>query len=290
MIKEITAKVLLNPVKQPDDGCGLKYNMNLYLGCQHQCIYCDSRSECYQIENFSDVLVKVNAIDLLRDDLSRKRVKGTIGTGSMNDPYMPLETKLNLTGQALQLIAEYRFPVHIITKSDLVLKDLDTLREINRVYAAVSFTITTTDDELSKKLEPGAPCVSERLSAMKILTENGILTGVTLMPVLPFIEDNVENIRQIVIKAHKAGASYIIPSFGMSLRDRQRDYYYDKLDKLFPGLRGAYDKRFGNQYRIPANNTTEIEKVFLELCDRYQITTRIPQFKPEHGRQIPLFN
>jgi DNA repair photolyase len=290
MIKEITAKVLLNPVKQPDDWFGLKYNMNLYRGCQHQCIYCDSRSECYQIENFSDVLVKVNAIDLLRGELSRKRVKGTIGTGSMNDPYMPLEAKLNLTGQALQLIAEYRFPVHIITKSDLVLKDLDTLREINRVYAAVSFTITTADDELGKKLEPGAPCVSERLAAMKILAENGIVTGVTLMPVLPFIEDNVENIRQIVTRAHVAGASYIIPSFGMSLRDRQRDYYYDKLDKLFPGLRGAYEKRFGSQYRVPTNNEAELEKVFLELCNHSKITTRIPQFKTERGRQIPLFN
>jgi DNA repair photolyase len=290
MIKKITAKVLLNPVKQPDDWFGLKYNMNLYRGCQHQCIYCDSRSECYQIENFSDVLVKVNAIDLLRDELSRKRVKGTIGTGSMNDPYMPLEAKRNLTGQALQVIADHHFPVHIITKSGLVLKDLDVLCEINRVYAAVSFTITTTDDDLGKKLEPGAPKVTDRLAAMKILADNGILTGVTLMPVLPFIEDTVENIRQIVTRAHEAGASYIIPSFGMSLRDRQRDYYFDKLDTLFPGLRGAYEKRFGLQYRAPANNESDLEKVLLELCDRYQITTRIPQFAAKRGRQIPLFN
>ena len=290
MIKEITAKVLLNPVKQPDDWFGLKYNMNLYRGCQHQCIYCDSRSECYQIENFSDVLVKANAVDLLRDELSRKRVKGTIGTGSMNDPYMPLEAKRNLTGQALQVINEYHFPVHIVTKSDLVLKDLDVLCEINRVYAAVSFTITTADDELAKKLEPGAPNVSYRLGAMKILADNGILTGVTLMPVLPFIEDNVENIRQIVTRAHEAGASYIIPSFGMSLRDRQRDYYYDKLDKLFPGLRGAYEKRFGFQYHVPANNSSELEKDFQELCERWRMPTRIPQFTAKRGRQIPLFN
>ena len=290
MIKEITAKVLLNPVKQPDDWFGLKYNMNLYRGCQHQCIYCDSRSECYQIENFSDVLVKVNAIDLLKDELSRKRVKGTIGTGAMNDPYMPLEATRNLTGQALQVIADHHFPVHIITKSDLVLKDLDVLCEINRVYAAVSLTITTTDDNLGKKLEPGAPKVTDRLAAMKILADNGILTGVTLMPVLPFIEDTVENIRQIVTRAHEAGASYIIPSFGMSLRDRQRDYYFDKLDTLFPGLRGAYEKRFGLQCRAPANNESDLEKVLLELCDRYQITTRIPQFAAKRGRQIPLFN
>ena len=129
MIKEITAKVLLNPVKQPDDWFGLKYNMNLYRGCQHQCIYCDSRSECYQIENFKDVLVKVNAIDLLRKELASKRVKGTVGTGAMQDPYTPSEARLNMTGQALEVIAQFRFPVHVITKSDLVLRDLDTLRD-----------------------------------------------------------------------------------------------------------------------------------------------------------------
>ena len=290
MIKEITAKVLLNPVKQPDDWFGLKYNMNLYRGCQHQCIYCDSRSECYQIENFSDVLVKVNALELLRNELPRKRVKGTIGTGSMNDPYMPLEAQRNLTGQALQVIAEHRFPVHIITKSDLVLRDLPTIREINQVYAAVTFTITTADDMLGKKIEPGAARVSARFRAMQILAENGVLTGVTLMPVLPFLEDNVENIRQIVTRAHEAGASYIIPSFGMTLRDRQREYYFGKLDRLFPGLRREYDKEFGHQYRLPANNAQELEKEFHELCDHFGIATRIPQFQPEQGMQIPLFN
>jgi len=290
MIKEITAKVLLNPVKQPDDWFGLKFNMNLYRGCQHQCIYCDSRSEYYQIENFSDVLVKVNAVELLRNELSRKRVKGTIGTGSMNDPYMPVEAQRNLTGQALQVIAEYRFPVHIITKSDLVLRDLNTIREISQVYAAVTFTITTADDMLGKRIEPGAPSVSARFRAMQILAENGMLTGVTLMPVLPFLEDNVENIRQIVTRAHEAGASYIIPSFGMTLRDRQREYYYRKLDQLFPGLRREYEKEFGYQYRVPANNVIELEKEFHGLCDHFGITTRIPQFQPERGTQMSLFN
>ena len=130
MIKEITAKTLLSSAKQPDPWFGIKYTMNLYRGCQHQCIYCDSRSECYQIEDFDhDVLVKANALDLLRDELPRKRVKGTVGTGSMNDPYMPLEAKLNLTGRALEIIADHRFPVHVITKSDLVVRDADILAE-----------------------------------------------------------------------------------------------------------------------------------------------------------------
>jgi DNA repair photolyase len=157
MIKQIMAKVLLSRVKGPDPWFGFYYNMNLYRGCEHRCIYCDSRSECYRIENFHDLLVKVNAIDLLKKELASKRVKGTIGTGSMNDPYTPTEARLNMTGQALEVIAQYGFPVHIITKSDLILKDLDTLRKINCVGAAVSFTITTADDELAKKVEPYAP-------------------------------------------------------------------------------------------------------------------------------------
>ena len=153
MIKTIRAKVLLSRVQQPDNWFGLKFSMNLYRGCQHQCIYCDSRSECYRIDGFNtDVLIKENAIELLRKELASKRVKGTIGTGSMNDPYMPLEEDVNLTGRALEAIAEFGFPVHVMTKSDLVLRDLDTLCAISRRFAAVSFTVTTADDDLAKKL------------------------------------------------------------------------------------------------------------------------------------------
>ena len=289
MIKEITAKVLLNTVRQPDDWFGLKYNMNLYRGCQHQCIYCDSRSACYQIEKFSDILVKVNAIELLRQELSRKRVKGTIGTGSMNDPYMPVEAQRKLTRQALQVIAVYRFPVHIITKSDLVLRDLDILREINQVYAAVSITITTADDRMGRKIEPGAAKVSARFEALQTLAENGITAGVTLMPVLPFLEDNIENIRQIVFQAHQAGAKYIIPSFGMTLRDRQREYYFQKLDLLFPGLKDKYKQKFGFDYQVSANNFANLRLKFQEWCQDLDIATKMPQYSPPQVNQMPLF-
>ena len=290
MIKEIRAKVLLSHVKQPDTWFGLKYNMNLYRGCQHQCIYCDSRSECYGIENFgSEVLVKMNAIELLREELARKRVRGTIGTGSMNDPYMPLEREMNLTGRALEVIAQFGFPVHIVTKSDLVLKDLDTLREIKGIYAAVSFTITTANDELAKKLEPGAPLVSERFRAMRVLAAHGIYTGVTMMPILPFIEDKQENIVQIVARARDCGASYIIPWFGMSLRDRQRAYYYDKLDRLFPGLRRQYERRFGNRYHCAANNVADLEKLFKELCSQHGLATSIRPYARERAAQLTMF-
>lgn len=296
MIKEIQAKTILTRVKGPDDCFGLYYNMNLYRGCQHQCIYCDSRSECYQIEDFDhDVLVKANAIDVLRRELAGKRVFGTIGTGSMNDPYMPLEADVRLTRRALELIAGFGFPVHVITKSDLVVRDLDLLQEISRkTYAAVTFTITTANDCLSKRLEPGAPVSSRRLAALRELGQHGILTGVTLMPVLPFIEDTQENIRLIVSLAHAAGAKYILPAFGMTLRDRQRQYYYAKLDLLFTGLRPRYEQAFGERYSAPARNARRLGQIYADSCANFGITTRMPVFAPQprlraHKDQLPLF-
>jgi DNA repair photolyase len=296
MIKEIQAKTLLARVKGPDDCFGLYYNMNLYRGCQHQCIYCDSRSECYQIEDFNhDVLVKANAIALLRRELAGKRIVGTIGTGSMNDPYMPLEADVRLTRSALEVIAESGFPVHAITKSDLVLRDIDLLEEIHRkTYAAVTFTVTTADDLLSKRLEPGAPVSSRRVSALGSLSQRGLLTGITLMPVLPFIEDTEENIRAIIRMAQAAGARYILPAFGMTLRDRQRAYYYDKLDQLFPGLRVRYEKAFGERYSAPARNARRLGQVYAELCEQVGIATKMPVFAPQkrilmEKNQLPLF-
>jgi DNA repair photolyase len=291
MIKEIQVKGILNSVGQPDDWFGLKYNINLYRGCQHHCIYCDSRSECYRIENFDgEVLVKVNAIDLLADTLPRKRIKGTIGTGSMNDPYMPVEKRYNLTGRALQVIAENRFPVHILTKSDLVLKDLETIKQINQEFAAVSFTITTADDRLGKIVEPGAPRVSRRFAAMEEFSSAGVHTGVLLMPVLPFIEDNPENLNAIFELAAAHGAEYIIPSLGMSLRNRQRDYYYDKLDRYFPGTREKYVRKFGSRYFAPANDYDRLDALLGELSEKYELPLRMPVFSPvKNSKQMVLF-
>jgi len=286
MVTEITAKTILNHVKQPDTWFGLKYNMNLYRGCQHQCIYCDSRSECYRLGDLADIRVKVNALDLLADALPRKRVRGTIGFGSMNDLYMPIEKEYRLTRGA-------QFPVHILTKSDLVLRDLDVLSEINQVYAAVSFTITTASDDLAGKVEPGAPLPSARYSAMRVLADAGVLTGVTMMPILPFLEDDPENIRQIVQKAADNGASYIIPAFGMTLRSGSRDYYYRKLDLLFPGAKEKYVQAFGDSYQCSAPNWRKLDEVFKEEIVRAQIRSEIPVFEPERvikrSNQISLF-
>ena len=293
MITEIQAKTILNHVRQPEPYFGLKYNLNLYRGCQHQCIYCDSRSECYQIENFADIHVKVNAIDLLKDALPRKRVRGTIGFGSMNDPYMPVERKYQLCRRALEIIAEHRFPVHIITKSDLVLRDIDLLKEINQVYAAVSFTITTADDRLARQIEPGAPSSSARFAAMRALSDAGIHTGITMMPILPYICDTEENITRLVELAYQNSAGYILPWFGMSLRTGSRDWYYTQLDKRFPGIKQKYIQQYGSSYECSSPNWRKLDQVFQELVQKYNIPTQMPIFTPQkigkQGKQLKMF-
>lgn len=288
MLKEIVAKSLLSRVKGPDPWFGLYYGLNLYRGCQHRCIYCDSRSECYSINDFDrEVLIKSNALELLGEELSRKRVVGTIGTGSMNDPYMPVEARMTLTRRALAVIQSAGFPVHVITKGTLVLRDVDLLLAIQRqTYAAVSLTITTADDGLSRKVEPGAPPSSERFAALRSLRQSGLLAGITLMPVLPFLEDSEENIEGIVRRAHESGASYIIAATGMTLRDRQRDYYYAQLDRLFPGLRARYEKTFGNQYSAPSPAAERLQTLFLGLCRDAGIATSIPVFTPFRRKPV----
>lgn len=248
-IKYTEAKKMLIKNKKPSAWFGTYYTMNIYRGCQHGCIYCDSRSSCYQIKHFdSEIIVKENAIDLLKRELHSKVVKGTIGTGAMSDPYMPIERKLALTRQALELLAYYHFPVHINTKSDLVLRDLDLLTKINQVFAAVAITITTIDDELAKIIEPRAPLPSKRLEALKALSDAGIYVGVLLMPILPFIDDNVEQVMDVVQKSIDHGARFIYPSMGMTIRDGQREYFYEQLNCHFKGLSQKYHTTFGKSY------------------------------------------
>jgi DNA repair photolyase len=288
MIQDIQAKTILNRLSQPDPFFGLTYTMNLYRGCQHQCIYCDSRSLCYHIENFKDVLVKVNGPDLLRQELSRKRVKGTIGTGSMHDPYMPIEKDRYLTGESLEIMAEFAFPVHVMTKSDLVLRDLELLQQLSDVYVAVTFTITTIDDALGKKIEPGSPLPSDRFRAMETLSKAGILTGVSMMPILPFLCDNEENIEGIVQRAADSGAQYLLPWIGMSLRDRQRAYYYKELDRYFPGLKQKYIQRYGNQYRVLAPDADRLSEKLAEWCTRRGLALSMPTYEQSQAQQLSL--
>lgn len=289
MVKEVEAKTILNRLSRPDTWFGLTYTMNLYRGCQFGCIYCDSRSDVYNIADFNDIEVKINAINLLRKELSSKKSKGTIGFGSMHDPYMPVEKKYELTRKGLKAVSDFRFPAHIITKSDLIIRDLDILKKIARIYCAVSFTITTCNEELAKKIEPGAPSPARRLEAVKELSQNGIYTGITFMPLLPWLEDNTENIHEVVSLSHKYGAKYIIPAFGMTLRDGNREYFYEKLDQSFPGLKEKYIARYGNKYTCEPENVAELYAYFYDLCEKLGIDTKMKFYEEPKNEQLSLF-
>lgn len=287
MIQLSDAKSILTKYKTADSWFRIKYSMNLYRGCQHGCIYCDTRSKCYNID-FSKIIVKQNAPALLRAELKKITAKDVIGTGSMNDPYMPVEQDFKLTRTALEIINEFRFPVHIITKSNLVLRDTDLIKEISRTRAIVSLTITTADDEVSGKIEPGAPVSSERFNTIKTLRKNNIECGVTLMPVLPFLTDTRENISGIIEKAAEAGASYIIPAFGVTLRDIQRDFYFENVSNLFPEKYPLIKNKYKGGYEFGSPNYKELKNIFYELCTKHNIPSQIAPFTaPEE--QFSLF-
>ena len=294
MVQEIQVKSILNRNTHPSSWFGINYGMNIYRGCQHQCIYCDSRSLCYQIEDFDhDLIVKVNAPELLRRELSRKRKRATIGTGAMSDPYIPQEKSYQLTRQCLKIIEEFRYRIHIVTKSNLLLRDIDLLEKIAKRYACIAFTITTTDDELARQLEPYAPLPSERLQAMGILAEAGIRVGITMMPQLPYIMETQQHIDHLIEAAVKYKAKFIVPSFGVTLRDRQRDYYYKKLDanEMFKELVPKYKNKFGTRYYAQCINHKKMKAEFNKLCKENNISTQMPSYeKMRSAVQMNLFD
>lgn len=251
---------------------GNDYNMNLYKGCCHGCIYCDSRSECYHIEDFDKVKAKENCIEILRDELQRKVRTGVIGTGAMSDSYNPFEKTERLTEKALMLIDAYNFGVTVITKSDLIVRDIDLYKSIaTHSPVLCKMTVTTCDDKLSRLIEPNVSTSSERFNALAKMSEAGLKTGITLMPVLPFIDDTEENILGIVRTAHNCGVKIIYPAFGMTLRQNQRDYYYQKLDALFPGMSDRYRQYYGDSYECVSPNAKRLWNAFAAECDRHGI-------------------
>ena len=268
----IKFKTILTKVKDGKEWYGIDYNMNLYRGCSHGCIYCDSRSDCYHIDNFDIVRGKEGVLNILEQELSKKRHKGVIGIGAMSDTYNPQELKYEQTRGALKLISKYGFGVSIDTKSDLILRDIDLLKEINsKNNVIVKFTITTPLDELSKIIEPHVCVSSKRLQAIKILSDNGIFTGIMMNPMLPFITDKEEDIKLLVKLAKMHGAKFIHTYMGMTLRENQRDYYYDKLDKYFIGVKEKYIKYYKNRYECVVPNVKKLYKVFTDECDKYGI-------------------
>lgn len=248
--------------------------MNLCRGCLHGCIYCDARSECYQISHpFEDIALKRNAPALLEDFLRRRRAPCMIATGAMSDPYLPLEPSLALTRQCLTLIADYGFGVTMQTKSTRVLRDLPLFARIQaQTKAVVQMTLTTLDDNLCKIVEPNVEPTSERLAALRTLRDAGIPTVVWISPILPWINDTPENIGGLVDACAAAGVYGILYfGAGLTLRAGNREYYYTQLDRHFPGLRERYERRYGLAYELPSPDAARLDRLFYEKCRAYGI-------------------
>ena len=273
--------------------------MNIYRGCTHGCIYCDSRSKCYGFTHeFEDIEVKINAPQLLERALKSKRKRCMIGTGAMCDPYLHIEESLKLTRKCLELIDQYEYGVAVQTKSTRVLRDMDLLKSINdKTKAVVQMTMTTYDETLCKILEPNVSTTKERFKALLQFKEAGIPSIVWLTPILPFINDTEENIRGILEYCVKAGVKGIICfGMGVTLRDGDREYFYKALDKHFPGVKNKYIRTYGNAYDIPSPNNEKLLGIFKKVCVKngmmYQIKECFQYLHefPEKYEQMSLFD
>ena len=287
----VNAKGILSP----------QNGMNLYRGCTHGCIYCDSRSRCYHMDHdFEDIEVKENAIELLEKALRSKRKKCMIGTGAMTDPYIPLELELGNVRKALELIYKYGFGVTLQTKSDRILRDLDLLSRINKsTKCVVQMTLTTYDDDLCRKIEPNVCVTSERVRVLKILRDSGIPTVVWLCPILPFINDTKENIAGIMDYCTDAKVYGVICfGMGLTLREGNREYFYRQLDRCFPGLKDRYIYEYGSQYEVRSRNHESLMNLFRDKCDKSgiiynieEIFTYLNKFEEKNiGSQMTLWD
>ena len=250
-------------------GSGGHYGMNIYRGCSHGCIYCDSRSKCYRFTHpFEDIEVKRNAPELLEAALRSKRKKCMIGTGSMSDPYMHCEEELRLTRRCLEIILEYGFGAAVQTKSDRILQDINLLEEINKkAKCVVQVTLTTFDDDLCRIIEPNVCNTKRRIEILEEMRKRNIPTIVWLSPILPFINDTEENVEQLLNACVRVGVKGIICfGMGLTLRDGDREYYYAALDRHFPGMKQRYIRTYGNAYELPSPDNDRLMQKFTGVC------------------------
>lgn len=275
--------------------------MNIYRGCTHGCIYCDARSSCYQMKHaFEDIEVKVNAPELLEQALRRKRKKCMIGTGAMSDPYLHLEKEYGLTRRCLELIDEYGYGLAIQTKSDMILRDLDLLKSINsKTKCVVQITLTTYDENLCRILEPNVCTTARRIEVLNILKDEGIPTIVWMTPILPFINDTEENIRGLLNECRKARVYGIITfGIGVTLRDGDRQHFYQKLDEHFSGMKERYIKTYKEAYELPVPQEKKLMNLVRQECMEAGIEWRsdklfeyMHQFEDKQaGEQLTLFD
>jgi DNA repair photolyase len=291
----IPARQIVTRSKYDGSFYGYDYNMNLYRGCCHGCVYCDSRSDCYRIDDFERVRAKANALAIVERELRYKHRTGVIATEAMSDPYNPFEREHELTRGVLELIDRYGFGVGALTKSPLIARDAGLFQRIaHHSPVSAKLTITAADDDLAAKLEPHVAVSSERFGAIRALADAGLFTGIALVPVLPFITDTDENIRALVEMTAASGGRYVYLETGMTLRMNQRDYYYERLDGLFPGLRKESEAAFGDRYHCTTPRHKAVRAALAAACKQHGLLYRLPdilraQKEPYEQPQMRLF-
>jgi len=288
----IPAKNIIFKTQSPDAWFGIDYNMNIYRGCSFGCIYCDSRSDCFQNPDFNTVKVKENALEIIRNDLRRKVKTGVVGTGSMSDPYNPLEEKLTLTRNSLELINAFGFGTSLTPKSNLITRDVDVLKDIKEHSpVVVNFSIIAADDDLCKTLEPNAPATSKRFEAMQTLAENGIFCGAMINPMLPYITDTEENLVKILQMAKESGAKFVYTLMSMTLRPGSREYYYGRIP---PQIKEKHVKHYGIRKYCRSANAKKLWGVLSAECEKlgllYDMRAIIHAYKSAYDNsQLRLF-
>jgi DNA repair photolyase len=285
-VEYIETKSIISRTKSPESWFGVEYNMNIYRGCHHGCIYCDSRSNCYHVEDFDTVRAKKQAVEMLANTLERKRKKGIIGTGAMSDPYNHFERQTELTRKAIAVITKHQFGLTLFTKSDLVTRDIDVLQKLQKTAPVlIGLSWSTPKDGLAKKIERNVSLPSKRFAAMEKLAKSEIYTGVLYMPILPYITDTEQQVREQVQRSIAMGAKFIYNMNGVTLRENQREHYYQWLDKLAPGMKEKYQRRFGKRYICESDNAKRIENYLKNACEKYNIAYTMPKIIAEYQKK-----
>lgn len=284
----VKTRTIMTKSDQGNRWFGIDYHMNLYKGCSFGCIYCDSRSDAYHIDNFEKIRSKVNALEILEEELASKQYKGVVSFGTLSDPYNEQEEIYKITRGALELINKYGFGVSIDTKSDLILRDIDLLKEIQKNNnVIIKISITTYDDKLAKFLEPHVISSTRRFEVLKVLRENNIYAGVLMTPVLPFITDNEDNIKKCVQLSKENNAKFIYTKMGMTLRKKVREYYYENIDKLYPGLSNDYQAVYEKNLVCNPLKYKDLLETFVNECNKNHILCDMSEIIADYKRKIP---
>jgi len=267
---------------------GIKYVVNPFEGCSQGCIYCENRSRGKYEE---ELTVYLNSDETLRKELFSDYKDGVIGIGSFTEIYQPACEKFGIVEKILNTLYRHKLPVHIFTKSNRILKDRDILKEIAKTYCAVTFSISTTDEEIASVVEPNSPSPIKRFEAMRMLKQIGIISGIIIMPVLPYLSDKAYDIEDIVRKAKAYNADYVIYSPALILKPNYKDYFINILKSKYPDIAKLYLDLY-NENIIPPDKYTSVVNTQIEIfLQHYELSSNILQYKKNYDNdtQIDMF-